>query len=103
MKLMVLSRSAELTRQALLAGVALMPLVAAPQAYAQTSPATNPAASADQGAVSEVVVTGSRIQSTGYARATPVTVEYRSPMACTDSATFRGSEVSKAAGLPVSI
>jgi len=74
MKLMVLSRSAELTRQALLAGVALMPLVAAPQAYAQTSPATNPAASADQGAVSEVVVTGSRIQSTGYARATPVTV-----------------------------
>ena len=36
-------------------------------------------------------------------RATPVTVAYRSPICATDSATRRGSSVSYAAGLPVSM
>ena len=36
-------------------------------------------------------------------RATPVTVAYRRPIACTDSATLRGSVRSSSAGLPVSI
>ncbi len=36
-------------------------------------------------------------------RATPVTVEYRSPMARTDSATRRGSSRSSGSGFPVSI
>ena len=36
-------------------------------------------------------------------RATPVTVEYRSLIACTLSATRRGSSRSSGAGLPVSI
>ena len=36
-------------------------------------------------------------------RATPVIVAYRRPIACTDSATRRGSSRSSSAGLPVSI
>src|SRR5699024_10912570 len=36
-------------------------------------------------------------------RATPVTVAYRRPMACTEAATRRGSSASNSAGLPVSI
>lgn len=53
---------------------ALMSVLAAGPALAQSAPAARPASPADDAVVSEIVVTGTRIQTTGFTAPTPTSV-----------------------------
>ncbi len=53
---------------------ALMSMLVAGPALAQSAPAPKPPSSADDAVVSEIVVTGTRIQTTGFTAPTPTSV-----------------------------